>query len=445
MKRHLANAGYGVLDYLSYPLGMLLVAPLVLRRMGAAEYGLWMIATSIISAGGIIASGFGDACIQRVAYLRGARQPNAISGAVRSLLGLNLILGIVLGAAVWFSAPLAASRIAASQRTAFAECQLCLRIAAVAIALRAIETVPVAAQRAFEAYRGAVQISTATRLLTLAGAAFLAVSGFHTVSILAATVLLLAFGAAVQFSGLAKLMSGALFLPAFHPGETRLLLRRGFFVWLQALGGVVFGQFDRIILGLALGALAVTPYALCVQFAHPILGLTASGLNFLFPHLSSRSGIASTESLRRTVAKAFACNLALVSCGAGVLLIFGNRLIRIWAGPSVAQSAQGILPSIVIGSALVGLSVSGTYALQALGEFRTVALISLCGRAAMLLLMIEMLRHQGLQGLALSRLFYGSVALLVYIPLVRQLRTVRPGSRIPALALPIEAREASKP
>jgi len=65
MRRHLSNAGFGILDYISYPLGMLIVAPIVLHRMGAAEYGLWMIATSIISAGSIMASGFGDACIQR--------------------------------------------------------------------------------------------------------------------------------------------------------------------------------------------------------------------------------------------------------------------------------------------------------------------------------------------------------------------------------------------
>src|SRR5258708_22097445 len=89
VKRHLYNAGYGVLDYVSYPLGMLLVAPIVLHRLGAAEYGLWMIATAIISAGGIIASGFCDACIQRVAHLRGAAEFDVMPETVRSMLGIN--------------------------------------------------------------------------------------------------------------------------------------------------------------------------------------------------------------------------------------------------------------------------------------------------------------------------------------------------------------------
>jgi len=158
-----------------------------------------------------------------------------------------------------------------------------------------------------------------------------------------------------------------------------------------------------------------------VQFAHPIFGLSASGLNFLFPYLSGRASTLSTAQLKRTLMKAFACNFLLVACGAGLLLLMGPRLIRLWAGPAVAQSAAKILAPIVLGSALMGLSVTGTYAMQALGLFRTVALISLGSRTAMLLLMIELLRHMGLQGLALSRLCYGSVALLVYLPLLAKL------------------------
>ena len=65
----------------------------------------------------------------------------------------------------------------------------------------------------------------------------------------------------------------------------------------------------------------------------------------------------------------------------------------------------------------MGLGVTGTYAMQALGLFRTVACISLSGRAAMLALMIYLLRQMGLQGLAIARVWYGAVALLVYLPL----------------------------
>jgi O-antigen/teichoic acid export membrane protein len=446
MRKHLTNAGYGVLDYVSYPAGMLLVAPIVLRRLGSAEYGLWMIATAVISAGGVVASGFCDACIQRVAWLRGADESDRMPDAIRSMMGINVVLGSALAAGTWIAAPFAARHIGVAHLVPAAECLIALRIASVAIIVRAVESVGVGVHRAFEHYRGTVRISTATRVLTLATAAVLAWLGYGTVSILLATVVFLILGTAMQFVGLRKFLGSAWFPPGFRHGETHILFAQGVFVWLQALGGVVFAQFDRILLGVWMGALAVTPYSLCVQFAHPITGLAASGLNFLFPYLSGRAGNLSRDGLKKTVLKALVCNLLIVASGAGILLLVGDRLIRIWAGPAIARSAAHILPPIVLGSAMTGLSVTGTYALQALRQFRTVAILSLAGRAAMLLLMIDLLRHRGLEGLALSRLFFGSVSLLVYPALFQMLNSgSKERNRDSAMAAACEAREGSKP
>jgi O-antigen/teichoic acid export membrane protein len=444
MKRHLVNSAFGALDYVSYPAGMLLVAPIVLRRMGSAEYGLWMVATAVISAGGILASGFCDACIQRIASQRGARAFHRMPESVRSMLAINLAIGALLAIAVWVGAPSVARHMSAPQRTSPAECQAALRIASAAILVRAIESVGVGVQRAFEQYRGTVQISAATRLLTLASAAVLAMLGYRTTAILIATVLFLALGTIAQFRQVSHLLGAISFRPAIDFSEMRFLFGQGFFAWVQAAGGVVYAQLDRILLGIWLGAATVTPYSLCVQFAHPIFGFTASGLNFLFPYLSGRASTVSTSTLRSTLLKAFACNVAVVACGAAGLLVAGDRLIRLWAGSAVARQAAPLLLPIVIGAALTGLAVTGTYALQALGQFRSVAWITLVSRGAMLAIMIELLRHHGIEGLAFSRLLYGAVSLLIYIPLLLQLKRYRKSVHT-ALSpqLPIEAQEGS--
>ena len=445
MKKHLANAAFGVLDYASYPVAMLLVAPIVLHRLGASEYGLWMITTAVISAGGIIASGFCDANIQRVAHLRGAGKPELIPYTVRSMLGINLVLGALLAAGAWIAAPYAASRVAVAHHTSITECLIALRVASVLVLLRSVETVGVSTHRAFERYQGTVRISVAVRLATLAAAAVLALFGYGTIGILSATAAFLALGTYLQFLGLRRYLGAVPLLPRFQIAETGILLRLGFFVWLQAVGAVVFGQFDRILLGVSLGALAVAPYALCVQFAQPIFGLTASGLHFLFPYLSGRASSISAAVLNRTLLMAFSCNLLLVAVMSGALLLAGPRLISLWAGPAVAKGANTILAPIVLGSALMGLGVTGTYAMQALGRFRIVALISLASRTAMLLLMIQLLRQWGIQGLAISRFCYGFLALLVYLPLVWPIvMNQKHGSGASLLPLPYKAQEEAK-
>ena len=445
MKRHLTNAAFGLLDYASFPMGMLLVAPIVLHRLGAPEYGLWMIATAVVSTGGIIASGFGDANIQRVARLRGAGEKSAMVDAVRSILGINLVLGSVLALMAWFAAPLAAERIARFQAVPFPECLVALRIGSALILVRAVETVAVSTQRAFEQYRSTAQISAVTRWLTLAAAGILALNGHRAASILAATAVFLVLGTILQLREARRLLGDAALWPAFEPEATRSLIHMGAFAWVQSLGGVIFAQVDRILLGITLGAQPVAPYSLCVQFSQPITGVAGSGLNFLFPYLAGRAGSMTREELRRILLKAFACNLAAVGVCAGALLVGGDRLMRLWAGAAVAHSAQRILPMIVLGSALTGLSVTGIYALQALGRFRTVACINLASRAAMLPLMIFLLRQRGLPGLAFSRLCLGSVALLVYLPLIRLLlRSRNEAKAVACAAIPLALQEGTK-
>ena len=204
--------------------------------------------------------------------------------------------------------------------------------------------------------------------------------------------------------------------------ETRVLLTMGVFPWIQAVGSIIFGHLDRILLGVYLGTLAVAPYALCVQFAQPIVGVAASGLSFLFPYLSSRSNQLSPSALKSTILKAFACNLLAVGCCALGLVTFGGTLIRLWAGASVAHSAGELLKPIVLGAALAGLGTTATYSMQAMGHFRAVALLSVGGRGAMLLVMALLLRESGIRGLAYSRIGYGLIAMLVYVPLIGVIR-----------------------
>jgi O-antigen/teichoic acid export membrane protein len=398
MRKHFTNAVYGVMDYASRPLGMLLVGPIVLHKLGTSEYGMWMIATAVVSAGGVTASGFCDANIQRVAGLRGIGEADSMAHAVRSMLGINLVLGFTLVVGVWIAAPYAVRHIADSGLTAMRECLICIRIASVLILVRAVESVPVSTQRAFEQYGRTVQISTAVRLLTLASAALLVLSGGRTVSILAITVVLV-LGTHIQIRELRRFLGDVSFWPAFQPEEKRALLS---------------------------------------------FGLTASGLNFLFPYLSGRANTISYAALRRTLLKAFLCDLLTVACGTGMLLIFGERLIRIWAGPTLANSAAGILPPIVMGSALTALGVTGTYAVHGLGHFRAVACISPGGRTAMLLLMIYLLHHIGIQRMVIAPVCYGSVALLVYLLLLCRLGIGQKGTgTASSLAIPCELQEGS--
>jgi O-antigen/teichoic acid export membrane protein len=288
--------------------------------------------------------------------------------------------------------------------------------------VRTVESVCISTQRAFERYGAAVRISILARLLTLAAAAALTYLGSDVAGIMVATAILLGLGVWMQFIHLKRLLRVDSLIPAFDRTATKALFAFGIFSWVQAVSGVVFSQSDRLITGVSLGATAVASYALCVQMAQPIYGVAASGLHFLFPYLSGRRVTASAAAFRKTVLLAFVANLLLVSTGLVILLLFGNRVLYAWGGAAVAEGARPVLPMIAWGSALLGLNVTGYYAMLALGRVKTVTWLNLAGGAIMMLLMAWLLPHHGVRGVAIARLFYAPITLLLYVPLVVNLR-----------------------
>jgi O-antigen/teichoic acid export membrane protein len=433
MRAHLANAGYGLLDYAAYPIGMLLVAPIVLRNMGAAQYGIWAIVTATVSMGSIIASGFGDANIQHVSSQRGLGQHDHLLRTVRCMIGINLVLGTALALVAWTLAPLAAHHIVPSMDAALQQdCLWSLRIASLLLWVRTMESVCISTQRAFQRYGAAVRVSIFARLLSLAAAAALTYFSRSVITMVAAAALISLLGTCLQFSDLRRLLRATSLAPAWDRNAMKALLGFGAFSWLQAVSGVLVSQADRLFLGVSLGAVAVASYALCTQLAQPIYGFAASGLHFLFPHLAERSAVQGLSGTRKAVLIAFLCNLLFVVVATSTLLLFGERILRSWAGADIARSSTAIFPVIIWSSALLGLNVTATYALLAFGRVRIITWLNLAAGATMLLLMVWLVPRLGTYGLALARLCYGAITLLLFLPLVRQLRR----ARAPYVAVP---------
>ncbi len=438
LKGHFSNALYGVLDYAAYPVGMVLVAPVMLNRLGTARFGVWAFATAVISAGSIIASGFGDANIQHVATQRGAGHSRTLLRTVRSAFGIHLVLGLGIALLTWVLAPLMAAHVVASETALRADCLSSLRLASLIILMRALETVCVSTQRAFERYGAAVALSVAGRIVSLLLAAGLALADCTITTILWTTLAITLLFVWFQMRSLCVLLDAGSLRPRFDRDSFRALFEFGIFTWLQALASVIIGQADRLFAGVAMGAVAVASYALCVQIAQPLYGIVSSGLHFLFPHLSARRLTSSSTALRRTIAMALLVNMVFVAIGTVLLLLFGVPVLRAVGGYAIAQTAKHVLPLVVWSTSLLSLSVTAYYTMMAFGRIRTVTLVNLAGSATMLASMFWLARTHGMYGIAMARFAYGAIALLLYAPLLVMLypALIRRSFRFPRLTRP---------
>ena len=443
MRLQIANSVYGLLDYAAYPFGMLALAPIVLRHLGVAQYGIWAVTTAIVSFASIVASGFGDANIQQVATRRGTGDLEPLLRVVRATMGIHLLLGTALGLILWIAAPMLANRLSLSDVALHHACLWCIRIAGIITLVRAIETVCISTQRAFERYGAAVRVSIAGRLLSLAAAAVLATFTGNVVNIMAATAVFAFLGLLAQLIRLRQLLDHQGLAPSFDPAVTRDLIRFGIFTWLLSATGVMFSQADRLFAGASTGASSVVSYALCAQISQPVYGLTAAGLHFLFPHFASRLSSAPSAALRKTLLTTLLINVLLVFAAAGGLLAFSGRLLHLLAPDAIARQCIPLLPSVLVSSALLALGVSGTFTMLAIGRVLPVTLINLAAAVALLFVVAVFLRGFGVTAIVAARSVFALISLLVYVPLFHELRlgVFRPESSI-SRAHEIAAEEA---
>jgi O-antigen/teichoic acid export membrane protein len=421
MKEHLANCAFGTLDYIAYPVGMLLLAPAILNVLGIDRFGIWALANAVLMTGAILASGLGDSNIRSVVQARGRRDSDELIVTVRSAFGVHVLLGTGVAAGVWLAAPAITHLTIKSHVELAGDCLWSIRITSGLILLRALETVCVSTQRAFCRYGTAIGVSVTARITSILFAWLVPIFNPRVAAVLVATLVTSCIALSIQMQQLKTLLGNRRLTPNLDLVTTKTLLGFGIFTWTQAVAGLLVGQVDRLAAGFALGTSAVAVYTICVQLTQPIYGISAAGLHFLFPLLASDSASGSHRKLRRSIAVAFTSNFIFVAIGVTSLLIFGDFILRHWVGVTMADAAAGILPVMVCGSALSALAMTGCYALLAIGRPKAIAFLTVAGGVMMAGSLPLLIARFGLAGIAYSRLLPGCATLLVYIPLITQM------------------------
>lgn len=419
VRTSIGNAFFGIGDYITQPLVMLLAAPYILHHLGLSLYGLWMLATATISSSTVISSGFGDAALKYAAMHRRERQK--LEDILRVSLFTNVILGSLLALAIWLAAPLVVSRVFRMDPLLRASALTAFRIASVILVFRTVEQVFIGAQRAHERYGPSVRINFAARVAIALGACLVVSRGYAVVGIMIVTLCVVIVSTIGQAIAARVILGPIQVFSSLNSMAASQVFSFGCYSWLQAVGGCIFTQADRLLIGALAGTTAVAYYSVCVQAAQPIHGLIASGLHFLFPHLSHRVSHFSSDDLKRVIVPVLCLNAILALCFSVPIAVFSKPLLSAWMGPAVALQAGTVLSIVAISFGLLGLNITGHYALLALGQVRLVSILNLVGGTAMLAAMMLLVPRYGLVGAAIGRLFYGPITLLLYRRLLHTL------------------------
>jgi len=246
--------------------------------------------------------------------------------------------------------------------------------------------------------------------------------GLGVVEIMLATLFISALAVVSQGLALRAIVGKIRLLPSLDRETLSMIAGFGCFSWLQAVSAVVFGQADRLVIGLFLGAPAVACYALCAQAAQTIHGIVAAGFHALFPHLSSRFELKAPADLRHTVWTAFKINLVLAMSLGAPLILLSRNILSLWMGSEFARQAWPVLSILAASFSFFALNVTAHYTLLAIGRVRLLTALNLIAGVAMLLLMLLLTPRLGMVGTACARLVTGPVTCILYYSLYKLMR-----------------------
>jgi O-antigen/teichoic acid export membrane protein len=409
------NALYSIAEYMAQPLSMIVAAPFLVHKLGLPQYGVWMLVSTILGSMGILSTGFGDATVKYVSAYRGQNNAAGVERTVRATLAINALLGTLFGSLVWVAAPYAVEHLFEIESSLHIASLQAIRISAIILAVRSVESVFVSTLRAFERYGPPVKLNVFLRAIVVVSAVVLAAIGRGVVAIMITTLFWSALIVVLQAIAARRVVGPFIPLPTFKKEALAEVFSFGCYSWLQALAGVVFTYADRFLVAALVGTAPLAIYVLCVQATQPIHGLAAAAFNFVFPHISSRHEAGEVHGPRRLFWMASLISLLLSVTLALPLVLFGKPLLTIWMGKQFADQGHVVLALLAVAYALMALNVVPHYALLAFGRVRFIAGLNFASGVLLALLMFELVPPFGLKGAALGRIAYSTLLAVPYL------------------------------
>lgn len=416
-----SNATYGVLEYITQPVLIVVSAPYLVSRLGFDQYGIWMLVNAFTGTMGIFHVGLGDATIKYVSAYRGRNDSAGVQRIVAGTLALSGILGGLAAAGLYFAAPLLVQHVFKISPAHYVETVQAIEVGALVLFLQAIYQVFASALKAYENYGPPTKIAVMVKSGTIAGAVVLVALGHGIVAILFLTAAFTLLGIIAQAFPVARIVGVRSFWPALDWESWKEVLGFGCYSWIQNAAGVAFSQADRLLIAAMLGTTPLAYYTLCVQIAQQVHGLASGAFGFLFPHISARERSGNRRTVRRVFRLAVGVNLVLAVMLALPLVVFGRELLRLWMGSAFAAHAYLVLAILAVAYCALSINVAPHFTLLGLGKVRFVSLMNVFGGLLSLCAAALLIPAFGLLGAAAGRLFYGPAISMNFLKVAKTL------------------------
>ncbi len=355
----------------------LVYTPFVLKRLGQSEYGIYSLASSIVSYLAILDLGFGNTLVRYTARAKATNQDDRyINGfflifyCLISLVALGIGLALSLGLGSFFGSSFSESEILTLRKVYF------IFLANTALAFPA--SFFSAIIRTNEKFIFANVMTLISNILRHLFGAFVLLLGYHSVAMALVSFGVSIFAFIVNLFCCFKKLHLKIGLKKFDKSFYKEIILFSAFILINIIVDELYGATDNIILGKVCGAAAVSIYAVGVTFKGYFSKFSMAISSVFLPHVSKLSikndGIEKMSNLFVKVGRIQFLLLSYILLG---FTIYGREFIKLWVGNSYKASFYiallVIIPAIIPLSQNIGISI-----LQALNKHKTRSIMYLC-------------------------------------------------------------------
>lgn len=396
-----------------YPAVLTIVlTPVILHFIGAAQYGIYALAMVFVSFVGLIDIGMGPAVVR---FLSASLATSDYRQA-RSVLGVGLLLfsvvGLVGAALALVAGQLLPDALSLSPKL-HATATFVISVAGIGFFLDSVRA-------PFSSLPGALQrydsLTRANLIATTAGAALSVVvlalgwgvRGMIVVASLQSALVLL-----LVARGNRRLMPDLRIRPAYDRPLFKTMMSFSAYSFISNAASLVLFQIDKFVLGAIAGISAVTYYV--------VPGNVAQRLHIAVSSLTAVALAVSTDLHARREQKALnafyvrgtrAVALVIVSLTVPAFVLARQLLLQ-WVGPAFASTSFGTLRLLLLTYAALAFTALPYYIVLGIGKPRTMAAFNLIAALLNVVLIVILVPRYGLIGAAAAY-----VASTITVPLL---------------------------
>jgi O-antigen/teichoic acid export membrane protein len=418
MKSHWTRSAlFGFVSWV-LPLGLTFFAtPLVVKRLGVEEYGLYALVSGFISYSFVFS--IGRAITKFVSEYRASGQTELIKEVLAATLWINFIVGVIGTLTLCFLARFIVVSLFDIKPEMQENAVIAFYLASGTIFLimqAQVFSGVVQAVHRLDVFSG---ISTIVSVASVVGNIIVVLLGYGIKELLIWNLINTAISCAAFYFAGKKLLPEAKWSLRC---SRAILISVATFAAGSSANQLIFNfllLFERGLITRQLGTESLTYYVVPMNLTGQIHIFCSSLLLMIFPLASELGARMEIERLRAIYEQTSRYIFAVVAFIVVSMSICGYEFFRLWLGAEFAGKTFYIVIIQAVTFGAMAIGIVAWQIMEGLGNTRNNAIVSIPWAALSLILMLALIPYFRLEGVGLGRML-GCIALLIYILFVEK-------------------------